>query len=163
MKAGMPWLSLGEEVATDDGFRFEFVSVTAIVFIPMILVLTLTFAFANHSAIPLLMALLIPICFLKTTWSFRYHGPMVERRITLFGRSLLLGTHSLQHGDAAYVEPIEDSVLLTVRPRWYRLTVWSTALCKDWVVMKSNQLEDLEHTAGLFNAAIQKVLLRASS
>jgi hypothetical protein len=159
----MPWLSLGEEVATNDGFRFEFVSVAALVFIPVILVLALTFAFAIHSAVPLLVALLIPLCFLKTTWIFRYHGPTVERRITLFGRSLLLGTHPLQHGDAASVEPVEDSVLLTVRPRWYRLTLWSTALCKDRVVMKSNRLEDLERTASLFNAAIQKVLLRASS
>ncbi len=65
-------------------------------------------------------------------------------------------------GDAAYVEPIEDSVLLTVRPRWYTLTVWSTVLGRDWIVMRSNQLDELERTASQFNAAIHKVLTHAA-
>src|SRR5262245_50245021 len=106
----MPWLSLREEIATNAEVRFVFASLTGIVIIPAILVLMLAFAFASHSALPLLMALIIPLCFVKTMWSFRYQGPVVEHRITLFGRSLLRSAYPLQSGDAAYVEPIEDSV-----------------------------------------------------
>ena len=162
MNAGMPWLSLDHEGETADGFHFVFASPTAIVFIPLFLVIILTFTFASHSALPLLMLLLVPFCFLRVVWAIGRDGPTLERRVTLFGRTLTRRMTPLQPGDAAYVEPSEDSALLTVRPRWYTLTVWSTVLGRDWVVMKSNQLDELERTAGQFNAAIQKVLARAA-
>ena len=82
--------TLEETAVTDDGIRFVFGRmVLVMVFGPMILVAAMALAFADRSAFPLLLALLIPLCFTKATWTFRYAGPSVERRTTLFGRTII--------------------------------------------------------------------------
>ena len=151
------FLSLGHRVETKDGVHFVFVNAAAPLVILLILVMCLTFTFASHSATPL--------CFLKTTWRFRYHGPAVERDLTLFGWSLWTRRHSLQQGDRAYVEPI-NSMALSAHPPWYRMTLWSTARSADRTVAHSRGsegLQSLECTAEVFNEAIEKVLRRSAT
>ena len=164
MVAGyFPSVALGRETSTSEGIRFSFINAAAPFFIPVIAVSALAVCLARHSPAPALLGLLIPFFLLRSTWTFRYDGPTVERRTMLFGLTLLRKAHPLQDGDAASSEPIEDSLLLTQRPRWYRLTLWSSALRRDLEVMRSNQPEDLERTAKLLNAAIGRIRAQAAS
>jgi hypothetical protein len=93
-------------------------------------------AFANRSVVPLSLALAI-----KSTWYLRYSRSVVEHRSTLLG-FFSLEKNSVQRGDSASIESMEDSMLLAARPRWYRLTLWSTALCRRRIVIKTNQLRN---------------------
>ena len=164
MAAGyFPSVVFGAETTTSAGIQFSFINAAAPLSIPAIATLALTFSLVRHSVAPALLALLIPLFLLKTIWLFRYVGPAVERRTTLFGIALWRRTYPLQQGDSASIDPIEDSFLLTQRPRWYRLTLWSSALGKDHEVMRSNQPDDLERTTKLLNDAIARVRGRSSA
>lgn len=160
VNAGMPFRVLGEHVATEDGCRVVFMNVVGPLIIPIVFVVALSLAFASRSFLPLLLVLVIPLTATSATWIFRYRGPTVERRVTLFGFALLKKTYPLRDGDSASIEAIEDSILLTVRPRWAKLTLWSSALGKDLVVMRSNDMDELERAVQVLNDAIRKIRTR---
>jgi hypothetical protein len=161
--SGFPSVALGSETTSGDGVQFSFFSAAAPLLITAIAVLALTIALMRHSVAPMLLVCLVPIFLLRTIWRFLYKGPTVERRVMLFGLTLWRRTYPLEEADAASTTLIEDSLLFTARPSWYRLNLWSSALGKDQEIMRSNQPDDLGRTADLINEALRKVRAGAAS
>lgn len=85
----------------------------------------------------------------------------VRHTRTFFGAPLWRRVYALEDSDTASVDVIEDTIFLTQRPRWYTLSLWSSALSKDLVVMRSNDPEELRRIASILNAAIADVRAKA--
>ncbi|WP_116812860.1 hypothetical protein [Steroidobacter cummioxidans] len=162
MQVGMPWRYLGEIRDTVEGRCITLTNGGAALLIPVLLIFMAALAFANRSVVPLSLTLVIPLLLIKSTWYVWYDRLVVEHQSTLFGLLLTKREYPLRRGDSASIELIEDSMLLVARPRWHRLTLWSTALCHSRTVIRSNQYEELERAAALFNEAIGKALSHRS-
>ena len=161
--AGVPWHSLGEVRETDEQFYVALANTGAVVFLPFCFVIVLTLALAGRFIPSFLLALTIPISLMTVTWSVSYREPIAERRITFFGRLLSTSRYALARGDSVSADPIKDSFLLIVRPRWYTLALISSTRQKSHVIMKSNDKEELEKMAQLFNSAIARALSAGAS
>jgi hypothetical protein len=163
VSAGAPWHSLGEVRETEDQLEIALANTGAIVILPICSVAVLAFAFAGRFALSFILALTIPLALLTVTWSVSYREPVAERRITFFGRLLSTRKFPLSHGDLVSTVSIKDSFLLVVRPRWYELTLWSSEKQTNRVIMKSNDKDELERMAVIFNKALNRSLSARAS
>jgi len=112
---------------------------------------------------PMGLLLLIPLGLFENRWAFLYAGPTIRWQWVLLGRPMRTKTWVLGPGDDVSTEKVEDSVLYSARPRWYKLKLWLSAKSGTATLMRSNQIEDLNRMSELMNAAIDEVRSRAAS
>ena len=158
-----PSLALTGTETTDEGIEFSFTNVMAPLFTVVAMAAILTFSLTQHSALPWLLALLLPLFWIKSSWAFCYRGPTLKFRLHLFGVVLWSRRWVLTSTDSASADLIPDSIFLMQRPQWYKLTIWSSTLQRDHVVMRSNDPEDLARLVGMLNDAIKKVCATPAS
>src|SRR6266853_6203328 len=80
-----PSLALTGTETTDEGIEFSFTNVMAPLFTVVAMAAILTFSLTQHSALPWLLALLLPLFWLKSSWTFCYGGPLLNFAFTSLG------------------------------------------------------------------------------
>lgn len=157
MPMPVPLMAFGSRRESAEGIEFAFSSTLSPVILPLIIVVAAALSLATREALPLLLPVALFHVYLQPRLAFCYTGPSVRRTLMLFGAPIWRRTYALEDSDTASAELIEDTVFLAQRPRWYKLTLWSSALSKDHVVMRSNEPDDLARIARILNAAIADV------
>jgi hypothetical protein len=163
--SGGYWPSKYFEVgpATHDQAQFSFKGAGAGL-APVILAATVAAVVISRSPWPALIAFLIPVVTAETRWVLTRTGPQVTRRVLVWGTVLFSRTLSLTEGDSASCEVIEDSLLTGYRrPRWYRITLWVTALGREFELMRTNNPDDGNHAAAAINEAIKRICAKPAS
>lgn len=163
MPMPVPAMAFGSRRESAEGIEFAFTSTLSPVILPFVVVLAVTLSLATREALPLLLPLALFHVYLQPRWAFCYAGPCVRRTLMLCGAPIWRRAYALEDSDTASVDLIEDTVFLAQRPRWYKLTLWSCALSKGHVVMRSNDPDELARIAGILNAAIADVLAKSHS
>ena len=158
----VPALYFSAKTTTLEGVELSFGQVMAPL-VPWIFLLFVALCFVDHTALPLLLALALPLFLLKNVWTFCYRGPRVRHEVQLFGVSVWRSEWTLNESDSASKDLIEDSIFLTVRPRWYKLNLWSVAGDRDHTIMRSNDLDELDRLVAMLNDTIKEVSAHAAS
>ena len=157
--SGGYWPSRYFEVGptTHDQAQFSFKG-AGVGLVPIIVVATAAAIAIARSPWALLLGALIPVVTAETRWVFSRSGPKVTRSVVVWGSVLFGRTLTLTEGDSASCDPLEDSLLTGFRrPRWYRITLWSTALGHEFELMRTNNPEDGNRTAAAINDAIKRL------
>ena len=148
---------------THDTAQFSFKG-AGVGFVPVILAATVAAVAIARSPWALLIAVLIPVFTSEIRWVFSRTGPQVTRSLVIWGAVLFSRTLSLTKGDSASCEVMEDSLLTGYRrPRWYRITLWVTALGRDFQLMRTNNPEVGNRTATAINEAINRICAKPAS
>ncbi len=158
-----PSVALASRLSSTEGIQFLFSSVAAPFFTILGLVGVLALSLISHSASFSLLALALPILWVRSSWAFCYRGPAVEHRWSLFGLLIWRGRWALSNEDSASVDPIPDAAFNISRSRWYQLNLWSSQLQRDHQIMRSNEPDDLKRIAAMLNDAIKEVCARSAS
>jgi|SRR6185437_537512 len=161
MPMPVPLSALGSRRESAEGIEVAFTSTLAPVIFPVFVVLAGALSLSTRDALPLILPVALLPAYLQPRWAFCYLGPSVRHTRTLFGVPLWRRVYALEDSDTASVDVIEDTIFLTQRPRWYTLSLWSSALSKDLVVLRSNDPEELRRIASILNAAIADVRAKA--